>query len=57
MISKQYKRLIEKQPIVKVIAKTENNTSNMAWLAGFAFAFTGFVFFFSNVLWRALTGG
>ena len=54
---KRYQRLIQEQTRIKVVAKAETKSTDHTWLAVFAFAFTGFFFFFSNTLWRALVGG
>ena len=56
-MSRRYDHFIKNQTKVKVVAKAENNTAVNTWLVVFAFAFTGFFFFFSDTLWRVMAGG
>jgi hypothetical protein len=56
-MSKRLDQWLKNQPKVEVMAKAEDDAASNAWLVVFAFAFTGFFFFFSGALWRALTGG
>ena len=53
----KYRRLIESQPKVKVVARTKDNRADQIKFSLLAAIFAGFFYFFGTNLWYALVGG
>ena len=60
-MSQRYRRLIEDQPKIKVVAQAHDASTDTVWFVTLAATFAGVFYFFSYYfggdLWRVLAGG